>query len=250
MLNGMNTSKPLSTCILTLALAAAALLCAGMARAQTVITSLPYTISASGTYVLNSNLNSSQTSGILINVNASNVTLDFQGHYIAGAVGNTNQSTTGVNANEQSNLTIKNGTIAFCSTGVSIGGNGSATTNSVGHQVDNLRVTYCYFIGVHISSSPASRITNCQVSQTGSAGTTSAAGIDVGGAGVTVQGNVVSNVTASGSAYGVYANTGCFVRQNTISNASYGVVGGKYQDNLTANCTTPFLNGTDAGGNN
>ena len=247
MLRGMNTTRRLLT--LALALAATSLLGgAATVHAQTVITSLPYTITATGAYVLNGNLSSSQTSGNLITVNASNVTIDFQGHFISGAVGNTSQTTYGIYASERSNLTIKNGTIAHCQTGIEIDGNGSATTNSVNHQIDNLRVTYCYYIGIYISYGPGSRISNCQVSQTGYSGAGSAFGIAVNGAGTVVQNNVVSNVTDSGgNSIGIYG--GGFSRQNVVSNAYYGVYGGKYQDNLTSGCTTPFAGGTDAGGN-
>lgn len=79
-------------------------------------------------------------------------------------------------------------------------------------------------------------------------GATNAYAIYCYGAGETIQGNVVSNVIAT-YGYGVFAN-GCFTRQNTISNAAYGVHGGKYQDNLTLGCTTPLSSGTDAGGDN
>ena len=249
MLRGMNTTHRLLTLALTLA-ATSLLGGAATVHAQTVITSLPYTITATGAYVLNGNLSSSQTSGNLITVNASNVTIDFQGHFISGAVGNTSQTTTGIYASERSNLTIKNGTIAHCKYGVDIEGNDTATTNSVNHQIDNLRVTYCSYVGIFIAYGPGSRISNCQVSQTGYSGTSSAYGIIVYGASTVVQNNVVSNVTVSsgGFACGIYGNG--FSRQNVVSGASYGVSGGKYQDNLTDGCTTPFNGGTDAGGNN
>ncbi len=235
----------------TLAVLALLLCTLAAARAQTVITSLPYTITASGLYVLNNNLNGSQTSGSLITINASNVTIDFQNHYIAGAVGNTAQTTFGVYANERSNLTIKNGTIAYCNKGIELDGNGSATTNSVNHQIENMRVTYCYYLGIQISAGPGSRVANCQISQTGFSGAGSAFGIFITGDGVTVQSNVVSIVTASGNgSLALYTTGNDFFRQNTISNAYYGVVGGKYQDNLTSGCTTAYTGGTDAGGNN
>ena len=76
-----------------------------------------------------------------------------------------------------------------------------------------------------------------------------AAGIAVLGAGATIEGNVVSTITGTPST-GILAGTGSFVRQNTVSNAGTGVSGGKYQDNLIANCTTAYTGGIDAGGNN
>ena len=169
-----------------LILVAAGLLSAVTAHAQTVITALPYTITSGGADVLNANLGSSQTSGNLITVDAANVTIDFQDHYITGLAGSTSQSTIGVYASERSNITLKNGTISHCEYGLLLTGNGSATTNSVDHQVDNMRVTYCTFTGVEIVASPVSRVTNCQVSQTGDSGQGYAYRISASGNGVTV----------------------------------------------------------------
>lgn len=219
------------------------------ACAQTVITSLPYTITVGGSYVLNNNLSAAITSGSLIKISASNVTIDMQGHFIAGSVGNTTQTTIGISADERSNLSIRNGTIAHCGTGISITGNGSAATNNVDHQIENLRITYCYNAGISVVSAPASRIVNCQISQIGyNANTAGAYGIYVAGAGTTVQGNSVSNVLGSTTAC-IYADVGSFVRQNQVSNATYGVYRGIYQDNLAHACPTSFSNGTDGGGN-
>ncbi len=247
MLKDMKTSY--RSLILAFLLIAAALLGTAAARAQTVITSLPYTITGSGLYVLNSNLSSPATSGNLITVNVSNVTIDFQNHFISGPVGNTSQTTYGIYAYEQSNLTIKNGTIAHCFAGISIDGNDEGDTNSLDHQIDNMRVTHCSSYGIYLRASPASRITNCQVSQIGYSGANVAYGIAAYNDGTTISGSVISTVTAT-TAYGILAGTGSFARQNTVSYAGYGVYGGKYQDNLTTGCTYPYSGGTDAGGNN
>lgn len=224
---------------------------AATSQAQTVISSLPYTISAGGVYVLNSSLNSSQTSGNLITINASNVTIDFQNHYIAGPVGNTTQSTYGIYATERSNLTIKNGTVAYCNTGIVITGNNTATTNNVDHQIDNMRVTYCYSYGINLSYAPASRITNTQVSQIGSTTATSPVGINVNGAGVTVSSCTISNmlIASGGTSRGIYTDPGDFVRQCTVYSATNAIQLGIYQDNLASATTTAFSGGTDGGGN-
>ena len=208
--------------------------------AQTVINSLPYTISAAGDYVLGSNLNSSQTSGALITVNASNVTIDLQGHYLLGPASYSNQVVYGVYATERANVTIRNGTISQCFYGVFLTGNGNAsTTNNLNQAVDNLRVSHAA-VGIYLNNAPASTLTNCKLSQI------TLYGILVGGAGVTVQGCVFSQIGTGG----IVLDTGSFAHQNTVSNAYYGIYGGKYQDNLTYGCTTSFAGGTDAGGNN
>ncbi len=230
------------------ALAAAVFLfTATAAHAQTVINSLPYVINTGGNYVLNSNLSSTQTSGELILISASNVNIDFQGHFITGP-NNTSYDTIGVYAYERSNISIKNGTIAYCNMGIYIYGNNTATTNNVDHQIDNMRITYCFKMGCELDYAPSSRITNCQVSQIGFSGSSYAAGLYSKGTGVTIQGNAVSNLTA-GTTTCIYAENGNFARQNQVSNATYGVSGCIYQDNLAHGCTTPFASGTDGGGN-
>lgn len=246
--------------VLALALAASVLGTAAAAHAQTatVITSLPYVINSGGLYVLGGNLNSAQTSGYLIEIRANNVTLDFQNYYISGAVNNTTQTTTGVYATEKSNITLKNGTIAFCNSAIVLDGNGTANTNAVDERVENMRITYCYRIGVRIGRCPSSRVVDCQVSQIGYAGGPSAYGITSDGA--LVQNNFVNSILSQGGV-GIYlkggsGNTSAFAIRNTIANCAYGIYGDtgnyapKYQDNLTVNCTTPFTGAVDAGGNN
>ena len=207
---------------------------------QTVITSLPYTITKPGLYVLNENLSSSLTSGNLITVNADNVTVDLQGHSLSGPANYSNEVVYGIYAEERGNATVRNGTISHCQYGVYLLGTlNASTTNNLNQVVDSLRVTHCV-AGIVLNTAPGSRVTNCQVTQMDSDG------IAISGPGGTVQGCVVNQVGGTGIQLGV----GTFARQNSIANAYYGILEGKYQDNLTSGCTTPFAAGTDAGGNN
>ena len=225
----------------------AVLLCAPAAtRAQTVISSLPYTITVSGNYVLSGDLASTQTSGNLIEIDASNVTLDMQDYYISGGSG-----TTGIYAYEQGKLTIRNGTISKCDYGIVIQGNGTATTNNTVNQIDNIRVRGCSIIGIDLEESPSSRITNCQLAQIGNSSVSGPIGINVNGPAVTVQGNSVSVLTGASGAptYCIFVDPGTFVRGNQVSGATFGVQGGIYQLNLADNCTTPFDGGVDGGSN-
>ncbi len=221
-------------------------------QAQTVITSLPYTITAGGTYVLNSNLSSTATSGSLITINASNVTIDFQEHYITGPAASLTTTTAyGIYAYERSNLTIRNGTVAYCSQGIFINGNSSANTNNVDQQITNMRVTYCSTYGINLDEAPSSVISGCQVSQIGTSSSGLAVGINIDGAGTVVQGCTVSNVTSSSATetYGIFSDAGSFTRQCQVSSANYGIADGIYQDNLASAVTTAFSGGTDGGGN-
>ncbi len=207
---------------------------------ETVITSLPYTIAKPGLYVLNEDLSSSLSSGNLIMVNADNVTIDLQGHSLPGPAGYSNEVVYGIYAQEHASVTVRNGTLSHCYFGVYFLGTGSAsTTNNLNQVVDSLRVTHCV-AGIVLNTAPGSRVTNCQVTQMDSDG------IAISGPGGTVQGCVVNQVGGTGIQLGV----GTLARQNSIANAYYGILEGKYQDNLTSGCTTPFAAGTDAGGNN
>jgi hypothetical protein len=78
--------KTIRSCCISLA---ALLLVTLVGHTQTVIHSLPYTIIASGNYVLGANL-SYWPPGFTgaITVNQSNVTIDLNGHYISNLVAN------------------------------------------------------------------------------------------------------------------------------------------------------------------
>ena len=237
----------------TLAALAGLLGTTSTARSQTVISSLPYTITTGGLYVLNGNLSSAQTGGNLITINASNVTIDFQDHFISGP------SSGGVPANgiyaiERANIVIKNGTISHCNYGLYFESstNNNATTNAVNARVDTMRVAHCLEDGICLNHQPSARITNCQVSQIGtSTSTRYTAGIETIGPEVTVQGCSVSDITAGSgiNAYCIFADNGVFVRQNQLSNGTDAVRFGIYQDNLCYQCTNLFTGGTDGGGN-
>ena len=243
--------KPSPNFLASAILAALAVAATTAAQAQTVITSLPYTITSGGTYVLNSNLSSTATSGNLITINASNVTIDFQNHYITGPAASLSSTTAaGILADERSNLTIRNGTVAYCQYGIEILGNGSATTNNVDQQITNMRVTYCSGAGINVQDAPSSVVSGCQVSQIGTSANYFTFGINITGAGVVVQGCTVSNIIAAGnSVYGIHSDSGSFTRGCEVSSAYYGVYAGIYQNNLASAVTTAFSGGTDGGNN-
>lgn len=219
--------------------------------AQTVITSLPYTITISGKYVLTSDLASLWAFDAAIRIAASNVTLDFQDHYITGEIGTWASSNLGIQADNQANITIKNGTITGFHRGVELIGTAGSSSNS-NNVVDSMRVSFIE-VGVLVSSGRSCRIENCQVSTTATT---------FGGAyiGILVQGDDVSatlvrNSQVSmglGGSWAIWARgtANAFIVGNQVQNSLYGVEGGKYQNNLTYNCMHPFVGGINAGGNN
>ena len=105
---------------ISLVFAAAALLCCH-AIADTQITTLPFTIAAPGNYFLANNLAYSGTTGTAITINASDVTLDLQGHrLICGAP--PSNSVVGIAAVGRNDLVIRNGTILNFKRGISVTG--------------------------------------------------------------------------------------------------------------------------------
>lgn len=240
----------------------ASLIFTALASAQTpqdpvIITSAPYTINAAGYYRLGNNLSYAATSGSIITINASNVTLDLNGFYIAGP-NNPGQTVNGISASNRSNLNIVNGTVAFCYVGVNLSGG----SNSVNTRITGLRITNCYSAGIQDISPVGHLIADNQVATIGgttTAGSAAAFGIRVVEGSVVIRGNQVSGVTGvgAGTGTGIYCSNSNshFVLRNQVNNCATGVrmnaaQGNKYQDNLTASCTTPFDGGVDAGGNN
>lgn len=216
----------------------------------------PTTIKLPGYYRLTRNIISTATSGNIITIQSHNVTIDFNTFFIIGPQ-NTGNTVIGISANEFGNLTIKNGSIAFCQIGIELTGNNDpATTRNINQIIDNMRITNCWNYGVYFpASSPGSVVSNCQFSQIGgSTATNLAAPYAVAFYGplsdqtVLVKDNVINKVIdTNGLSYGIAFSIAV---RNAISNSRYGIDGGKYQNNLTSNVTTPFTGGTDAGGNN
>src|SRR5258708_12980324 len=77
-------------------------------HAQTRITSLPYTITTSGTYVLDGSLDYNSSSAVAIQINASNVTVDLNGNSINNLGAGPATPAVVINAFNNPNETIKN----------------------------------------------------------------------------------------------------------------------------------------------
>ena len=253
--------------------------------AATIITSAPYTITAAGFYQLGANLTyagNGSPNDAIITINAPNVTLDLGGHYISGPSDNPATELLGVYASGVGNLTIQNGTISHCFYGVYLYGDYSSTPKNFNQTIRNVLVTHCYYGGIDLVSPSSSQVNDCEVSFIGGTTVSGDAGFATGiyftgnvGAGCQITNNTVTSITAgSQTGYGIFAVNGTIV-DNTVdgvsgSQAAYGIyhgelqagnqvlncsvgidTAGKYQNNLTYNCTTPFTGGgTDAGGNN
>lgn len=119
---------------------------------QTAITSLPFTITTSGSYNLTKNL-TEPTGKSGITVSADNVTIDLNGFALIG------DGTANVNAilvaSRVRNLSIRNGTIS------NWGANGINAYATSGAVYENLRIIACYATG--LAAGPSSYIKGCVV---------------------------------------------------------------------------------------
>jgi hypothetical protein len=208
---------------------------------QTIISSVPYTISAPGTYVLGSNLTYSSAAGAAITILSSNVTLDLGGHYLYFP--GTPTSNVGVYVHNAGNVIIQNGIIAVFYYGVYIEHTGATALNS-GDIVQDLRLTNVTY-GVVLTTIEGSIVRNNQIT----CGPTLGIGIEIFDGG----GNLVSGDVISGFGTGVFANGNNYSLENMVSNCAFGFdldASDKYRFNITFNCTTPFTGGTALTDNN
>lgn len=214
----------------------------------------PTTINAPGYYRLTGNIVSTATSGDIITVHSHNVTIDLNTFFIVGPKNPAN-TVIGISANEFGNITIKNGSIAFCLIGIQLTGNNTPGSLNINQMVDKMRISNCYEYGVYFpTTSPGSVVSNCLFSQIGGSTAGTSFGIAVYAniePGLLIKDNIINGVTGpNGSASGSYGIVRGISVRNALSDSNVGVDGGKYQNNLTINVTTPFIPGVDAGGNN
>lgn len=232
------------------------------------ITSVPLTISQSGSYYLTKNLTATDTA---ITIIADDVTIDFCGFTLTGpgTIGY------GIFMNGRKNVEVRNGTIKnFGWHGISE----AAVNSGQHHRVVNMRILSCGNCGIYLSGN-GHMIKDCAVSGihapsggyitalsagsaciiTGNAicnnGTSAAAGSDVAGInagnGCTIIGNVVSNngTSGAGMVYGISVGNACVVNDNSVylngNNSTGSSVRGIYASGYTkvvGNCV--YNNGT------
>jgi hypothetical protein len=171
---------------------------------RTPISSLPYTITQSGSYYLTGNLTTTTSSGITINVD--DVTLDLMGFTING----TGASGTGIYFLSQSNVTVKNGTVkGFGSAGIyqsniSDGQNTVIGVNVVGNGALG---SNSFYSGIYMNGN-FNHIERCMVTNNGGYGIYTRS-----------SSKIISNtVTGNGGTYAIYGGTGSYIKDNTIEN--------------------------------
>lgn len=203
---------------------------------QTLISSVPYTITSPGTYVLANNLPYASATGAAITINSANVILNFSGHFLASTAASPSNS--GVSVNQVPNVTIENGTLDGFHFGINFP-NGSGVDNNTGHIVENMRITHSTF-GIYVYYASGCLVQNNYIN---GFNTNYPVGIYFAqGGGNQIIRNRVLNC---------YEGIAAFSNDSLESNFVYGCVFGmdmdysdKYRFNTTINCATPFSLGT------
>lgn len=186
----------------------------------TPISSLPFTITASGMYHLTGNLTQPNTYTNAIEVDANNVTIDLNGFTISGAGGDGRKS--GITILDNSNIEIRNG--AITNFGYPDGNGVYADSSSNNIKVENVRVVNNGMYGLSLWGKGNSVI-NCVATGNNS-------GIVAHNA--VIKNNVASNNTYIGISSGnstVTNNTASENGWNGINNADNGSVVGNTTNN-------------------
>jgi len=222
----------------SLAFATASTLLPVASYGWTPIASLPYTISAGGTYMLTNNLTYFGTVGNAITVTASNVTIDLNGYQIFCSA--SNNWAWGIYANNVSNVSVKNGVIAGFAFAVDLDYPQGGSNVNFGHLVDGLRFTNNQ-VGVVCYMSGACVVKNCQFY-----GGYYGVEFDFG------KGNRASNNVASGTGYGFYSTGTDYFESNYADSCTWGGIyagsaATKLRFNTTTNCGVGVTGGTSEG---
>jgi hypothetical protein len=204
---------------------------AALSAGAPIVITAPTVITQSGSYILGNNILA--VSSPAITIANSGVSIDFNGYSITGL-----GVLYGVFASGQNNISLQNGSIVGFTRGINLASTSGA---SHGHIITHMNITSGLTtgtVGIFIGTAVASRISDCEVSN-------QAFGIYTLG-----NVNVLQNDVSGSTNTGIRMSPGDFAERNTVSNSLFGILGGKFQNNLTSGCTTPFSNGIDAGGNN
>jgi chitinase len=247
------------------------------------IVSLPYTITVSGSYCVQQNLETSLTDGSAITIEADSVVLDLQGFTLDGSGGGAGSQADGIRAEGRSNVTVRNGTVRGFYRGIVLE-DGDPYPAMGGNRVDRVLSEASLYAGIWAQGRGA-QVRRSRVNGTGGLnGAADVVGIFAGGPGARVLGNEVTDTRAAeggrGSSVWLSGGDGAVVQGNRISNGGgsgmtaidiagsldvlvvenrmtgteSGIVfdagsTGKYRGNLTNAARTPYSGGEDAGGN-
>ena len=204
---------------------------------ETVISSVPFTISTSGTYVLSGNLVYA-ASNSAITVKATNVVIDLKGFTLSASDPNAMAAVFVTKSTED--FAIQNGEINGFNIGLSL--------NGVLNAARNLKVLACTS-GIILDAGDLGfcDIRNCLIDGNGAPGGGDGVGISNGR-------NLVQNCQILDYDAGVKSENGknIFIA-NSIFNCTTGLSmqkSDKYKGNVTSECPTPFAGGIAVGDEN
>jgi hypothetical protein len=252
----------------------------------TPIGSLPFTITAQGSYCLTQNLSTAIATGNAITINSDFVVLDLKGFKIGGGAAGAGTEATGVYALNRKNITIKNGNVRGFFRGVFLEDSSGSFNVSQGHLVEGIRADQNTYTGIEVQGRGNVVRDNQVVSTSGTTffgANADAYGIHTLGSGARILNNDVTDTVPTGSGAGlaiaVDEASGTVIEKNRVGNSvlgntygvnvvsgddvmvvsnrmailsfgvSYDAASGKYRRNLTSGVATPYSGGTDAGDN-
>ncbi len=192
-------------------LQAAEIVAAAQDEVRTPISTLPFTISASGSYYLTGDLSLADTAANGLTVNADNVTIDLMGFSLIGPGAGTGD---GISGASRSNVEVRNGTVrGFGGSGVSLLQVPGADPGGR-HRMIALRVLANGGAGI-VLVGPGLRVKDCIATDNGDLGIVA----DIG-----VGATIVGNSAYGNQSFGIVAAAGATVTGNTAaSNAFQGI---------------------------
>ncbi len=124
------------------------------------IRSVPFIINAPGTYALAGDLNYGSLTGTAITIGASNVVVDLAGHKLWTSAG-LGTTATGIAANDQANVTVRNGTLRGFQFGIRLVGE-----DGYGNRAENLQLNNITYNSIWVDGT-GSVVENNRILDTG-----------------------------------------------------------------------------------
>jgi hypothetical protein len=226
-------------------------------HAQTRITSLPYTITTSGTYVLDGSLDYNSSSAVAIQINASNVTVDLNGNSINNLGAGPATQAVGINAFNEPNVTIRNGQIVGFFRAIQLDGQlESLPPASRSALVEYVRCAFNVDCGIFLTVNYNAVVRNCQIRNTGYSPDGSVSNnqanliYDSQGFGNLIYQNNISLV----SGIGIVLGSNDLADGNLVTAATTGIFSAdpssKVKNNTVTMATTPYQGGSQLSGTN
>ena len=191
------------------------------------ISSLPYTISTSGSYYITGDLTLTDTTVHGITVNADNVTIDLMGYSLIGPDSGSNP---GIYMNGRSNVEVRNGTVRdFGSDGIYEG----ASSGAKGHRIIAVRAVSNGRYGIFLYGA-GNLVKDCTVTENGGSGMRIMGGLST----------VTGNTAFANGGHGIDTSNGCTVTGNT---SSFNQLCGINPYNSLADQNTAYVNNQSGG---